>query len=219
MCHKIRYNHTQSVSKTMDHYMYTIQHQGSQQQSTVTQIAIQEIKIHVVGCFFIVFTEYVQLILIFPEDRSRKKVKKDHGITLQKTLIVKFYSGITCLCFPWYLQGSNDCIALKETITNNGCISGMGEKWNFIITAFKSISISTDCCLFLKKKKITEQIQWLWESHPMISHSLVFFHLTKTVHALSCSSAGIVTMQLEAFVRLEFVMQSKTVNNHMFIFF
>lgn len=135
--------------------MYIIQYQGSQQQSTITQIAIWEIKIHIVRCFFIVFTEYVQLILLFPEDRSRKKKKKgrkDYGITLQQTLIVKFYSGITCLCFPWYLQGSNDCIALKETITNNGCISGMGEKLNFIITAFKGISISTDCCLFLKKK-------------------------------------------------------------------
>lgn len=84
--------------------------------------------------------------------KKKKKGRKDYGITLQQTLIVKFYSGITCLCFPWYLQGSNDCIALKETITNNGCISGMGEKLNFIITAFKGISISTDCCLFLKKK-------------------------------------------------------------------
>lgn len=48
----------------------------------------------------------------------------------------------------------------------------------------------------------------------MISHSLVFFLLTKTVHALSSSSFATVTVQTEAFKMLD--VKSKIVNNDTF---
>lgn len=90
--------------------------------------------------------------LFFSQDRARKQTDEPWVKLYRKLFLLHCIQGSPASALHGTAQGSNDCIALKETITNNGCNSAMGEKWNFIITAFKGISISADCCLFLKKK-------------------------------------------------------------------
>lgn len=169
------------MSQTMDHYVYTIPSQGSGQESKITQIASLEIKMHFIRSSSL-FPQNMHT-LFFSQDRSRKQTDEPWVKLYSKLFLLNCIQGLPASASHGTAQGSNDCIALKETITNNGCNSGMDEKWNFIITAFKGISISTDCCLFLKKKK-TEQIQRLWESHHMISYSLVFFSYKNSARIL-----------------------------------
>jgi len=91
-------------------------------------------------------------LLSLPQDRSRRQADEARVWLYRKLLLLNCIQGSPASASHGTSQGSNNCIALKETITNNGCNSGMGEKWNFIITTFKGISISTDCWLLLKKK-------------------------------------------------------------------
>lgn len=91
--------------------------------------------------------------LFFSQDRSRKQTDEPWVKFYSKLFFLNCIQGLPASASHGTSQGSSDCVAQKETITNNGCNSGMDEKWNFIITAFKGISISADCCLFLKKKK------------------------------------------------------------------
>lgn len=186
----------------MDHYVYTIPSQGSGQESKITQIASLEIKMHFIRSSSL-FPQNMHT-LFFSQDRSRKQTDEPWVKLYSKLFLLNCIQGLPASASRGTAQGSNDCIALKETITNNGCNSGMDEKWNFIITAFKGISISTDCCLFLKKKKKLSRFRGCGNHTTWFPTPWSFF-LTKTVHAFSCSSFGSVTMQPEAFKRLDFV--------------
>lgn len=139
------------MSQTTDHYVYTIPSQGSGQESKIIQIASLEIKMHFIRSSSL-FPQNMHS-LFFSQDRSRKQTDEPWVKLYSKLFLLNCIQRLPASASHGTAQGSNDCIALKETITNNGCNSGMDEKWNFIITAFKGISISTDCCLFLKKKK------------------------------------------------------------------